>query len=163
MTTKSLLTAVALTALGCAQMVGDVLGLRSLKAVAQLTQMAPAMKVFTAHRGYETFAARFFIERVDGDSRELIELTRERYTRLRGPYNRRNVYGAAFSYGPLLASDPRLMALHRSVLHHALCAPGTAIREMGLAPARHWRVITVPHRPAPPELPLTLELDCDAP
>ena len=154
--------AALLSLIGCGQMLADVLQLPRLKAAMQLTQVSPAMKVFTAHRGYETYAARFYIERIDAGTLQTIELDRARYQRLAGPYNRRNVYGAAFSYGPLLASDARLQALHASVLHYALCAPGRAVQELGLAPAPLWRVRVAPLRPAPPELPLTTEVRCDA-
>lgn len=104
--------AALLSLIGCGQMLADVLQLPRLKAAMQLTQVSPAMKVFTAHRGYETYAARFYIERIDAGTLQTIELDRARYQRLAGPYNRRNVYGAAFSYGPLLASDARLQAMH---------------------------------------------------
>lgn len=159
---RSLGLAIALTAIGCGQMLADVLRMPRLKAAMQLTQLSPAMKVFTAHRGYETFAARFYIEREIAGRFESIELDRARYERLAGPYNRRNVYGAAFSYGPLLASDPRLRGMHASVLQHALCEPGSALRELGLAPAPLWRVRVAPLRTPPPGLPLTTEVRCDA-
>lgn len=162
MNKRSLCVTVLLSAVGCGQMLADVLGLPRLKAAMQLSQLSPAMKVFTAHRGFETFASRFFIERIDGNRIDLVELNRSRYVRLEGPYNRRNVYGAAFSYGPLLASDPRLKPMHTSVLNYALCDPGRAVRELGLEPASIWRVRVVPLRPAPPELPLITEARCDA-
>lgn len=162
MNKRSLCLMVALTAIGCSQMLADVFALQRLKSVMQLTQVSPAMKVFTAHRGYETYAARFHIERVVGDRTERVHLDRTRYERLNGPYNRRNVYGAAFSYGPLLASDPRLSPMYLSVLDYALCDPGTAVRELGLAPAPLWRIGVEPLRPAPPELPLWTEIRCDA-
>ena len=102
------------------------------------------------------------IERIDAGALQTIELDRARYQRLGGPYNRRNVYGAAFSYGPLLASDARLQAMHASVLHYALCTPGRAVQELGLAPAPFRRVRVAPLRPAPAGLPLTTEVRCDA-
>lgn len=40
-------------------MLGGMLGAPPLKALAAATQIAPAMKVFTAHQSYETQAARF--------------------------------------------------------------------------------------------------------
>ena len=162
MNARALCLTLVLSLIGCGQMLADTFGLAGLKAVMQISQLSPAMKVFTAHRGFETFAARFYIERIDGNKLERFELDRQRYERLAGPYNRRNVYGAAFSYGPLLASDPRLAPMHASVLRYALCEPGSARRELGLQPASIWRVQVEPLRAAPPELPLIAEVNCHA-
>src|SRR5687767_1683438 len=101
-----------LLVLGLAQMVGDVTHLLPLKAVAAATGASPAPKVFSAVQGLETYSTRFFLDL--GDKR--VELTPELYARIRGPYNRRNVYGAALAYGPVL--PPSLL---EPVMKHALC------------------------------------------
>lgn len=95
--------ALGLLVVGLAAMAGDALGWTPLKGVALATMASPLPKVFSAVEGYETFATRFTViaELPDG-SRTLLELTPERARGLRGPYNRRNVYGAALSYGPRL-------------------------------------------------------------
>lgn len=154
-----------LVAVGCAQMLFDVLGLPQAKAVAAATQVSPAMKVFTAHQRYETFAAAFHVgwRMRDGTWREHAIGPRE-YASMQGPYNRRNVYGAAFAYGPLLAADPRTQAMHRSVLRHAFCGPRNVRAELGVpVRARVVRVrvepLVVPQRN---DLPLQWEIDCAA-
>src|SRR5262245_35466813 len=48
-----------LVTIGTLQMAADVLAMPGLKAIAAATQVSPAMRVFTAHQGYETHAARF--------------------------------------------------------------------------------------------------------
>lgn len=151
----------ALCTLGCAQMLADVLGMAPVKALAQATQMSPAMKVFTAQSNYETYAAEFYIGSWDEHMvyREIL-LDRSRYQRLQGPYNRRNVYGAAFSYGPLLANNPRTAQMVQSVLRHALCDPGSAAAELGLPVSERYVVRVQPLRPAPTGLPLRQELSC---
>lgn len=115
--------AVFLVLLGTAQMLGDVLGFLPLKAVAAATGASPAPKVFSAVQGLETYSTRFFLDL--GDRR--VMLTPELYARIRGPYNRRNVYGAALAYGPVLPP-----ALREPVMRYALCGDAPLLREMGL-------------------------------
>src|SRR5438270_9821355 len=99
---------VLLLALGLLQMAGDVLRIPAIKGLGAATAAAPAPKVFSAVRGLETYSTRFFLEwsGADGEAHSL-ELTPEVYSRLRGPYNRRNVYGAALAYGPVLPEELR--------------------------------------------------------
>jgi hypothetical protein len=119
--------AVFLVLLGLAQMLGDVTGFLPLKAIAAATGASPAPKVFSAVQGLETYSTRFFLDAGDGR----IEVTPELYARIRGPYNRRNVYGAALAYGPVL---PR--ALRDPVMRHALCGDAPLLRELGLPKAQ---------------------------
>jgi hypothetical protein len=143
--------AVFLVVLGTAQMLGDLAGFLPLKAVAAATAASPAPKVFSAVRGLETYSTRFFL--VLGDRR--VELTPELYARIRGPYNRRNVYGAALAYGPVL---PR--QLREPVMRYALC-DSTLLHEMGLPNAR---TVAVELEPLPGtslgELPTRFEVRC---
>jgi len=153
---------VGLIGVGCLQMVGDVFALPALKAFGAATQVAPAMKVFTAHRGYETHANRFFIgwRDADGDVHESA-LTPALYARITGPYNRRNVYGAALAYGPLLRADPALRPMHDSVIGYAFCSPGVMLAPLGITrDATHLRVRIEPMRAPPRHLVLQWEIDC---
>jgi hypothetical protein len=126
-------TFVFLVGLGSLQMAADVLGMPKLKAAAATTQVAPAMKVFTAHQGYETHAARFSLHWRDANgSATTLHLTPGSYAKVAGPYNRRNVYGAAFAYGPLLRADPVTRPMHESVMRYALCTPGVLREELGI-------------------------------
>jgi hypothetical protein len=137
-----------LVGLGSLQMVGDVLGLPQLKGFAAATQVSPAMKVFTAHQGYETHAARFSLHWKDeAGLAHVLSLNPETYSRVAGPYNRRNVYGAALAYGPILRADPRTRPMHESVMRYAFCSPGKLRGELGIPPqARDLRVVLVPTR-----------------
>lgn len=86
-------------------MVGDALGISWLKGLGIATGFAPLPKVFSDIDGHETFAARFtLIETVEGATHRRV-ITPELYARLAGPYNRRNVYGAALSYAPRLPEE----------------------------------------------------------
>lgn len=162
MSRRDLAVLVFLVAIGSLQMLGDVLGLTRLRALAATTQLAPAMKVFTAHQGYETHAARFYVgwPAADGRWHELA-LTPALYRHVDGPYNRRNVYGAALAYGPLLRADPRGRALQESVMRHAFCQPASLRKPLKIPPdVTRLRVRIEPVRTLPPELTYSWELDC---
>ena len=148
MKVKSALVFCFLVGLGSAQMLGDVLGLPKLKGLAAATQVAPAMKVFTAHDGYETHAARFSLHWVNAEGApQVLELDPHTYRSVKGPYNRRNVYGAALAYGPILRGDPRTRPMQESVMRYAFCAPGELRRELGIpADAQDLRVRVQPTR-----------------
>jgi hypothetical protein len=115
-----------LLAVGLAQMAGDVLHILPLKGVAAATAASPAPKVFSAVQGLETYSTRFFLDL--GGRR--VELTPELYSRMNGPYNRRNVYGAALAYAPVLPPS-----LRDPVMRHALCGEAPLLRELGLQSA----------------------------
>jgi hypothetical protein len=118
-------------------MTGDLLNLPPLKGVAAATTASPAPKVFSAVRGLETYSTRFIIEYTDaaGQRRDVV-LTQEMYAKLRGPYNRRNVYGAALAYGPVLVTDARARPMFDGVSRYALCGDKPMLRELGIEAAR---------------------------
>jgi hypothetical protein len=122
-----------LVTIGLLQIVADVFVMPKLKGLAAATQVSPAMRVFTAHQGYETHAARFRLSWHDphGKQHEL-QLDPQTYAGVRGPYNRRNVYGAAFAYGPLLRVDPERREMQESVMQYAFCSPGELRNELGI-------------------------------
>lgn len=121
---------------GSAQMLGDALGLGWLKALAAATHASPAPRVFSSVQGLETFSTRFFLcwSDAQGTQREL-ELTPALCARLRGPYNRRNVYGAVLAYGPVLAASEHGRPMLRAVLDRALGGERPLLRELGIDPA----------------------------
>lgn len=122
--------------LGLLQFVGYLGGLRVLQGIGAASGVAPLPKVFSAHKGVETFAWEMTVlYRLEGREERLV-LTPERCASLRGPYNRRNVYGALLSYGPLLPDE-----LRASVTRAALAPGGLLVRELGVpAAARDVRV-----------------------
>jgi hypothetical protein len=125
------LAALALLVVGLLQMAGDAFGVPALRALGAATVASPLPKVFSDVRGLEPFASRFTLSWVTaGGERVERPLTPAVYAGVRGPYNRRNVYGAALSYAPRL---PAL--LWRQVFCFGL-APGGALRdELGVPPA----------------------------
>ena len=153
-----------LVAIGCLQIGAEGLGLVRVQAFAAALQVSPAMKVFTAHQGYETHAARFSLSWVDDSgSSYRLALDPGTYSHVEGPYNRRNVYGAAFAYGPLLRADPRLRTMQESVMQYALCDPGTLRAELGISQDAHLLVAHVsPVRPMNrTDLELSWPVRCD--
>jgi len=132
---KDKFTALALLILGLMQMTGDLMRWPALKAVGAATVASPAPKVFSAVRGLETYSTHFFIEWTDRQGvAHSLRLTPEVYARLRGPYNRRNVYGAVLAYGPVLKTDPRARPMFDAVAKYALRGEAPLLRELGIDP-----------------------------
>lgn len=123
---KVLRAAWALLALGVLQMFGDLAGLPGLKALAGATAASPAPKVFCATRGYETISTKVRLELLRGG--RWVEAPSLEVGRLKGPYNRRNVYGAALAYAPVL--EPRL---REAVWTRGLCGEARLLDEAGLS------------------------------
>lgn len=160
---KTHMVAVVLVVLGCLQMVADVAGWRKVQALAAATQVSPAMKVFTSHKGYETFSPRFSIRytSVAGERAE-IALTPESYG-LEGPYNRRNAYGAALAYAPVLVAGDNTRGMPASIMRYGFCDPAPLVAELGLEDLDRTRPITIaidPRRRIEPVRQLSFEVNC---
>ena len=154
-----------LAILGLSQIAGDLAGLPALKGIAAATGASPAPRVFSAVRGLETYSTRFFIEGSDAAGMpNSLELTPKIYSRLLGPYNRRNVYGAVLAYGPLLSTDPRARPMFEAVARYALCGDAPLLRELGVDPAMVSGRVRVRLAPRPDskldDLSLILEPPC---
>lgn len=156
--------AASLAVLGLARMVADLAGFGGVAAVFGATGASPAPKVFSASRGLETYSSRFFVEWTEPAGERSVEVTPERSARIAGPYNRRNVYGAALAYGPLLASDPRTAPLFHSVQRAALCGEAPLLDELGIDASRRTgalRVRVAPHAaPEDRDWPTLLVEEC---
>ena len=118
---KKYLIVTTLLVLGSLQMIGDVLHQPALLAIGRATNVSPAPKVFTAQNGYETFAAKFYLQYVDyQNQKQIIEITPKNYQKLRGPYNRRNMYGATISYAPVLMQNPKTRSMVEQIMKYSL-------------------------------------------
>jgi len=161
MSTRSGLAFGFLVGLGCLQMAGDVLGLPRMKAFAAAMQVAPAMKVFTAHEGYETHAARFGLRWHDQTGAHQLAITPGVYKGVKGPYNRRNVYGAALAYGPLLRGSIQTRRMQESVMRYAFCDAGPLRGELQIpTDATRLSVRVTPLRAERADLEFEWEVDC---
>ena len=164
--------AIGLLTLGLLHMTGETLSYFGLKRAgsavsgfAAATGASPAPKVFSAVRGLETYSTRFYLEWTDRDgASQSVELTPEIYSRLRGPYNRRNVYGAALAYGPVLATNPATRTMYEAVIHRALCGQAPLLDELGIDTKDRTGPVRVRYSPAPGSrmdgLPSVLEPSC---
>jgi hypothetical protein len=126
----------ALLLVGLTQMTGDLFGNRILKGLGAATVIAPCPKVFCDMQGLEPFASDFTITTENEPVRSFV-ITPELYSRLKGPYNRRNVYGAAIAAAPRLPEPIR-----RSVFNYAFGSDGPLRHEMAL-PERTQIMLTV--------------------
>ena len=109
-------------------MVGYIFNLPMVRGIGLLSGIAPFTKVFCEADGYEAFAASFYLhgQKADGTTWSR-RLDPEWYAQLQGPYNRRNVYGAALAFAPRLPHELRDTLLKKSL------SPGSALRtELGV-------------------------------
>lgn len=181
----------ALAVFGSVGMLGYFVDSAPLKGLAAATAASPAPKVFSAVQGLEhpdgdapaarplgtshaprrpasrvleTYSTRFVLAWSDlaGTRREL-EVTRAIYARLRGPYNRRNVYGAVLAFGPVLVTNPASRPMYESVLRYAACGDRPLLAELGLdvdAVRDPVIVRVIPPDGVELDLPLDLEAPC---
>lgn len=153
-----------LLALGLLQMAGDAFRIPLFKGIGAASAASPAPRVFTAVRGLETYSTRFFLEWTDQKGlRHSLWITPSVYSRLKGPYNRRNIYGAVLSYGPVLSTNPATKKMFDDIAGYALCGDAPILRELGIDPAGvaevRVRLVTVGST-NPENLPLTLRPSC---
>lgn len=131
--------ALLVTAVGCTQMVGYMIGSSELRGVGAVTCAAPFPKVFSDVDGLETFASTFELTWREADGREVVRpLTPELYGQLGGPYNRRNVYGAALSYAPRMPEP-----LWTAVFCYAFKPTGLLRREFGVPVTARELTVTI--------------------
>lgn len=159
------IAAYGLLALGLLQMLGSITGIAALRGIGAASAASPAPKVFTTVRGLETFSTRFELSWHDTDGAERsIVLTPDLYAGLRGPYNRRNVYGAMLAYGPILATDAQTSGMYREIARFALCGDAPVLRDLGLDPPLIGEPITIRYTPRPGsdlgDLPRSLTVAC---
>lgn len=111
-------------------MAGYVVGSDVLRGIGAATTLAPLPKVFSDVDGLEPYASEFTLRYAGADGHVVeLAITPALYGRLAGPYNRRNVYGAAISYAPRLPRE-----LWESVYCHGLGIDGPLRAELGISP-----------------------------
>ncbi len=119
---------VVLLALALVQMIGDLADWRPLVGLGAAWGISPRPKVFSDVDGLETFSSSFSLAwNEPGAVTRRLEITPGVYARLSGPYNRRNVYGAALSYAPRLPEE-----LWLPVYCYGMAPDGPLRRELGL-------------------------------
>ncbi len=130
---KKIFISLFLITLGTFRPIADLFGLEAVSAVGTALNISPSMKVFTSHNGYETFSSKFFIHLTWNDGLlESHEISHSLYKKLKGPYNRRNVYGAIFSYGPLLITSPYTKPMFDNVTQNGFCKSTRLLDELNI-------------------------------
>ena len=108
---------------------------KSLRGIGLVSAASPLPLVFSAHDGLETFAQTYAVTlhwTDDSTHRsQRIHIDAPLYGKVAGSYNRRNIYGAAFSHGPVIARKSGTELIN-AVLSHGLCQPGPLLKEFGL-------------------------------
>lgn len=137
------LMALAIATIGLLGVSGDAFGLPLLEGAGALSGASPAPKVFTQVGESEPFSSRYELHFVDAEGPQRLVLNSERYARIRGPYNRRNVFGAVVAAGPELEANPMLRDMAEQVRRYALCGEAPLLRELGLDPEAVWDVAIV--------------------
>lgn len=136
--------------IGLMQMSSDIFNLPLLKGIGAGCGASPAPKVFSAVNGYETFSVKYLIEWDGFDGKTHRQpLTAAVYSKMKGPYNRRNVYGAVLAYGPVLAANPHTSEMFYSVLAYAFGKESPLITELGLDPSHIKGKIKIVLQPLP--------------
>lgn len=162
-TRRHTICAALLLALGLAQMLGAVLNIAPLKGLAAGTAASPAPKVFSSVKGLETFSTQFELRWTtsDGATRTL-PLTHEIYPRLKGPYNRRNVWGAMLAYGPVLATEPLTRLMFQDIVQYGLCDRAPVLMELGIDPktATNISIHYTPREGTSPSVPMLIHAEC---
>lgn len=158
---KPAVAAVFLGVIGSMQMAGDLLGIPALKGIGTALSASPAPKVFTAHKGFETYSSRFYLHWLDkAGTWHQVELTPEVYRGVRGPYNRRNAYGASLSYAPVLYANEQTRPMLDAAINHVFCGQSTLLSEIGVSrekTAGQFRFELRPRQKLPANHPWKLE------
>lgn len=132
--------------IGLIQPIGYLFNQPNIRGLGAMTVASPLPLVFSAYNGVETFRTSFEIdlvfispnstESLNGlfgvlpdqvrrlDIRKVkkvsIPLSKEIYSQIQGPYNRRNVFGVLFSHGPFF-KQPNIIELRDHLLRYAIC------------------------------------------
>jgi hypothetical protein len=102
---------------GLLQPIGYLTNIKLIRSLGVVSASSPLPIVFTEVKGVETFASDFYLEWLNKHNQtELIRITPKLYSKLKGPYNRRNIFGAAIAYGPVLPEQ-----IWGPVINYGLC------------------------------------------
>jgi sterol desaturase/sphingolipid hydroxylase (fatty acid hydroxylase superfamily) len=137
---KTAVTASLVIGIGLVQTIGYCSGKETIKGLGFVTCSSPLPIVFTEVKGVETFSLYYHLTILTESNDTIrIDLDPQTYSKLKGPYNRRNIYGAAFGYGPVLPEKQR-----NAILHYAFFDEQFGIaKEFGIAePISSVEIIT---------------------
>ena len=127
--------------IGSLSMIGTITMMDPVKGIGFMTTASPLPLVFSKFRGVENFSSDYYMDvRFKDGETTSFKVTPEIYERAKGPYNRRNPYGAVLAYGPML-NKPNELILRDKVMQYSACGQGTFMREIGISkPIEHINV-----------------------
>lgn len=92
--------------IGFLQTIGYLTDIKPIRNIGIVTSASPLPIVFTEVKGVETFASNFYMQwETNNGILKKVQITPKLYSKLKGPYNRRNIFGAAIAYGPVLPKE----------------------------------------------------------
>jgi hypothetical protein len=123
---------VLLVTIGSLHIVGYSLNNEAIKGVAFATSSSPLPLVFSAYNGIETFSTSFEFNVVTKNYTKInMCMDNKLYSKLKGPYNRRNVFGVIFSHGPFF-NKLNMIKKRQQILYWGFCYPGSLASEFGI-------------------------------
>jgi sterol desaturase/sphingolipid hydroxylase (fatty acid hydroxylase superfamily) len=121
-----------LLCLGCMSTFGYMLSFSNIRSIGFMTVASPLPLVFSVHNGIETFSTSYNITvQFYDNTTEKINLDNSLYDKLKGPYNRKNMYGIVLSHGPFFL-EPNLIKMRDDILQNAVCHNGIIATELGM-------------------------------
>ena len=128
--------------LGAFNMFGVIFHSPSMKGLATISGASPLPFVFSSYQDIETFSTKFDMEvTFTNGTTNYFPIDHKLCSRLKGPYNRRNVIGAVFSHGPFF-KDPRTIQMRDQILDWGFCK-GHLAGEFGITEKVQNAVINV--------------------
>lgn len=117
--------------LGSMNMIGYIFDSNNMKNIAYISTSSPLPFVFTSYNDVETFSLHheLNLEYKNGTNSAIL-LDHKLYSKLKGPYNRRNVIGAAFSHGAFF-TDKRMLEIRDQIFYWGFCE-GQLLDEFGI-------------------------------
>jgi hypothetical protein len=128
----------------CTAMIGDLVGSKVLKGLGAMSGIAPCPKVFCQIKEWESFTCDYILRAESPEGIQEICLSPENYSKLHGPYNRRNAYGAALSFAPILPTN-----LWQTVFDYGLGINAPLRSELGISPQATNVTILIRPKDAP--------------
>ena len=124
---------IVLIIIGCLHTVGHIKNSKTMKGLAFTTVASPLPLVFSAYNGVETFSTSFEFELLFNNGTIINKtIDNKLYGKLKGAYNRRNMYGVIFSHGPFF-NMPNQIKMRDQTLHWGSCNQGRLMDEFGIS------------------------------
>ncbi len=113
---------IALIVVGHISIFGHIIKSELIQGLGFITAASPLPLVFSNFRGVEGFASQFKVKYILNGQEQVMQITPQNYQSLKGPYNRRNAYGAAIAGAPMLTAEAEKKMVD-GVITYAFCQP----------------------------------------